>query len=49
LRAAARERGDAGGFNLWAGQAYRLAREEPAAQIVRRIGAEARALAPPAR
>jgi nitronate monooxygenase len=34
LRAAARERGDADGFNLWAGQAYRLAQEEPAAAIV---------------
>jgi nitronate monooxygenase len=41
LRAAARERGDAGGFNLWAGQAYRLAREEPAGEIVSRIAAEA--------
>jgi nitronate monooxygenase len=43
LRAAARERGDAGGFNLWAGEAYRLAREEPAAEIVRRLAAEAAA------
>ncbi len=34
LRAAARERGDAGGFNLWAGQAYRLARADGAAAIV---------------
>jgi nitronate monooxygenase len=41
LRAAARERGDAGGFNLWAGQAYRLAREEPAGATVARIAAEA--------
>jgi nitronate monooxygenase len=41
LRAAARERGDAGGFNLWAGQGYRLAREEPAAATVARIAAEA--------
>jgi nitronate monooxygenase len=41
LRAAARERGDPEGFNLWAGQAYRLAREEPAAQIVERLSAEA--------
>ena len=35
LRAAARERGDAGGFNLWAGQAHRLAVERPAAETVR--------------
>jgi nitronate monooxygenase len=41
LRAAARERNDPGGFNLWAGQAYRLAREEPAAQIVERLAVEA--------
>jgi nitronate monooxygenase len=43
LREAAREGGDPGGFNLWAGQSYRLAREEPAAEIVRTIatGAEA--------
>lgn len=37
LRAAARERGDAEGFNLWAGQAHTLAREAPAAEIVRRL------------
>jgi nitronate monooxygenase len=43
LRAAARERGDSGGFNLWAGQSYRLAREELAGDTVRRIGAEAQA------
>lgn len=35
LRAAAREAGDADGFNLWAGEAYPLARELPAADIVR--------------
>jgi nitronate monooxygenase len=34
LRAAARERGDAEGFNLWAGQAHELAAEAPAAEIV---------------
>jgi nitronate monooxygenase len=39
IRAAARERGDADGFNLWAGQAHRLAREEPAAETVRRLAA----------
>jgi nitronate monooxygenase len=43
LRAQARERGDADGFNLWAGQAHRLARAEPAAEIVRRLAADARA------
>ncbi len=35
LRAAARKAGDADGFNLWAGEAYPLARAEPAADIVR--------------
>jgi nitronate monooxygenase len=43
LRAAAREQGDAETINLWAGQAYELATEEPAAEIVRRLSAEARA------
>jgi nitronate monooxygenase len=33
-RAAARERGDADGFNLWAGQAHALAEARPAAEIV---------------
>jgi nitronate monooxygenase len=42
LRAAARERGDADGVNLWAGQAYRLAEEVPAAELVARLGDEAR-------
>jgi nitronate monooxygenase len=42
LRAAARERGDREAVNLWAGQARLLAREEPAGEIVRRLGAEAR-------
>ncbi|MDA0140469.1 NAD(P)H-dependent flavin oxidoreductase [Solirubrobacter deserti] len=37
LRAEARARGDADGFNLWAGEAYPLAREAPAADIVRRL------------
>jgi hypothetical protein len=31
---AARERGDAEGFNLWAGEAHRLAEARPAAEIV---------------
>lgn len=35
LRAAARQAGDAGGFNLWAGEAYALTREAPAGDIVR--------------
>jgi nitronate monooxygenase len=42
IRAAARERGDAEDLNLWAGQAHALAREEPAADIVARLDAEAR-------
>jgi nitronate monooxygenase len=37
LRAAARERGDAGGFNLWAGQSHALAVERPAAETVRAL------------
>lgn len=41
LRAAARERGDADGFNLWAGQAHALAREEPAAAVVARLADQA--------
>jgi nitronate monooxygenase len=43
LRAAARERGDAEAINLWAGQAHPLAREVPAGELVRRLGADARA------
>jgi nitronate monooxygenase len=35
--AAARKRGDADGFNLWAGQAHALARERPAGEIVRAL------------
>jgi nitronate monooxygenase len=42
LRAAARERGDAEGFHLWAGQAHQLARELPAGDLVRRLAGEAR-------
>lgn len=34
LRAAARRRGDADGFNLWAGQAHGLARAVPAREVV---------------
>jgi nitronate monooxygenase len=42
LRADARRRGDGDGFNLWAGQAYRLARSAPAARIVEGLAADAR-------
>jgi nitronate monooxygenase len=42
LRAAARERGDAGGFNLWAGQAYPLTREAATGELVRELADEAR-------
>ena len=42
LRAAARKRGDAGGFNLWAGQAHELAPSGPAAEILRSISEGAR-------
>jgi nitronate monooxygenase len=42
LRAAARKHGDPDGFNLWAGQAHRLAPSGPAAEIVRAISDEAR-------
>lgn len=41
LRAAARERGDADAFHLWAGQAHQLARDIPAADLVRDILVEA--------
>jgi nitronate monooxygenase len=43
LRAAARAAGDADAINLWAGQAYPLAEETPAAELVRQLGADARA------
>jgi nitronate monooxygenase len=43
IRAAARQAGDPGGFNLWAGQAHRLARELPAAEVVRTLSEDARA------
>jgi nitronate monooxygenase len=41
LRAAARKAGDAEAINLWAGQAYTLARPLPAAAIVAEIASEA--------
>jgi nitronate monooxygenase len=43
LRAAARQAGDGEAINLWAGEAYPLATEEPAGEVVRRLGDEARA------
>ena len=43
LRAAARERGDPDELHLWAGQAHALAEELPAAVLVRRLAADARA------
>jgi nitronate monooxygenase len=43
IRAAARERGDAGGFNLWAGQANALATARPAAEIVHALATDAAA------
>jgi nitronate monooxygenase len=42
VRAAARERDDADGFNLWAGQAHALAADVPAGELVRRLADEAR-------
>lgn len=42
IRAAARERGDAEGFHLWAGQAHSLAAELPAGELVKQLADEAR-------
>ena len=42
VRAAAREAGDSGAINLWAGQTHALAVSQPAGELVRRLGAEAR-------
>jgi nitronate monooxygenase len=44
LRAAARLRGDADAFNLWAGQAYPLTRATPAGELVVALADEARAV-----
>jgi nitronate monooxygenase len=44
LRAAARRRGDADAFNLWAGQAHELVQARPAGEIVREMAAEAAAV-----
>ena len=43
LRAAARAAGNRDAINVWAGEAYPLATEEPAGELVRRLAAEARA------
>jgi nitronate monooxygenase len=43
VRAAARAAGDADGINLWAGEAYHSAEPVPAAELVERWAAEARA------
>ncbi len=43
IRAAARSRGDAEAFNLWAGEAHELAQAIPAGEIVRRMAADAQA------
>jgi nitronate monooxygenase len=40
LRAAAREAGDAGGINLWAGTTFELTRDLPAAQLVAALASE---------
>jgi nitronate monooxygenase len=44
LRAAARKRGDADAFNLWAGQAHELIQARPAGETVREMAAEASAV-----
>jgi nitronate monooxygenase len=41
MRAVARKRDDKDGFNLWAGQAHRLAAEMPAGDVVRRLSSDA--------
>jgi len=43
VRVAARERGDADGFHVWAGQAHTLAAGLPAGELVRRLADDARA------
>jgi nitronate monooxygenase len=43
MRKAARERGDTGRINLWAGQAHELALALPAAEVVRKLTEDARA------
>jgi nitronate monooxygenase len=41
IRAAARERGDSDAVNLWAGQGHSMAREQPAAELVRQLASSA--------
>ena len=41
LRKAARERGDSGSINLWAGQTHTLARAQPAGELVRQLAHDA--------
>ena len=43
VRAAARQRGDADGFHLWAGQAYNLSEPVSAAELVLQLAKQARA------
>jgi nitronate monooxygenase len=43
IRRAARERGDADGLHLWAGQAYPLAQSKSAAELVEEFTQQARA------
>lgn len=43
MRAAARVRGDADGLHLWAGQAYHLAEQIPAAELVAQLAEQTRA------
>lgn len=42
LRSTARERGEADAVNLWAGQAFRLARSVPAGELMRSLAGETR-------
>jgi nitronate monooxygenase len=42
IRSAARAAGDREAINLWAGQAHALAEQSPAAEVIRRLGADAR-------
>ena len=45
MRREARARGDAEAINLWAGESYALAREQPAAELVAELAEQARAAA----
>jgi nitronate monooxygenase len=48
VRAAARARDDGDAINLWAGQAYQLARERPASELVEELAHELARLSPAA-